>query len=101
MSFDKLPFMPAPCDNCPFRKDTKKGWLGAERMQEILDTDSFVCHKTAYGEDKQKRQCAGHIAIKGKGNAFYRMALAFGRKLKIINRHLIFDTEKECVNHHK
>lgn len=93
--------MPAPCDNCPFRKDSLKGWLGEERMREILNEDSFVCHKTAYGTDIERRQCAGHISIKKHDNAFYKLAYSLGRKLKIINEHLLFDNESECIKHHK
>ena len=45
-----------------------QGWLGAERMAEILATDSFVCHK------KTDYQCAGHMLIKGGDNAFVSLA---------------------------
>ena len=40
-----LPRVKKPCSNCPFRKDSLKGWLGEERMQEIVNADSFTCHK--------------------------------------------------------
>ena len=43
---DNLPYMKSPCADCPFRKDSLKGWLGADRMEEILGQESFVCHKT-------------------------------------------------------
>jgi hypothetical protein len=58
-----LPNVKKPCANCPFRKDSLKGWLGKERMTEILDADSFVCHK------KTDKQCAGHMLINDQANA--------------------------------
>jgi len=97
---EKLPYMPAPCSNCPMRKDAPAGWLGKERMQEILEADSFVCHKTAYGADEQKRQCAGHIHLKQRGNLFYRMALMIGRKLIISNSSVLHENESSCIKHH-
>ncbi len=42
---NKLPCTKTPCSNCPFRKDTLDGWLGEDRMREMLNADSFVCHK--------------------------------------------------------
>lgn len=53
----KLPHIKKPCRDCPFRKDTLKGWLGEERIREIITADSFVCHK------KTDMQCAGHMLV--------------------------------------
>ena len=36
----KLPIMQTPCNNCPFRKDSLKGWLGSERMTEISESET-------------------------------------------------------------
>lgn len=94
-----LPNMPSPCGNCPFRKDCTKGWLGRERMEEILAADSFTCHKTT---DAQNRlQCAGHMLIKGNANAFVELAQRLRIDLKLIGRELVFDTEQECIDHHQ
>lgn len=65
---EKLPYMKAPCRDCPFRKDTLKGWLGVDRMIELLAADSFVCHK------KTSMQCAGHMLMNGQKNAFVNLA---------------------------
>lgn len=90
-----LPNVKAPCRDCPFRKDSLKGWLGEDRMREILASGSFVCHK------KQHLQCAGHMLIKGERNNFVQMANRLGLELDLSGRELIFATEKACVEHHK
>lgn len=93
--------MAKPCNNCPFKKNIMPGWLGAKRMQNIIEQDSFVCHKTAYGKDKNKRQCAGHIHINKQKNVFYRTALAFGIKIKIKESDTLFGNVDKCIKHHK
>ena len=93
----KIPCMTHPCKACPFRKDTLKGWLGEKRMTEILDTDTFPCHKTK----GDRKQCAGHMLLKGDDNAFVRVAKAHELDLGLTGRELIFDNEQDCLNHHK
>lgn len=88
----KLPHVRKPCKDCPFRKDCMKGWLN--RMPEILEADSFVCHKNT------DLQCAGHMLLKGEANAFVRLAGRFGFILPLKGRELVFDTEKDCIDHH-
>jgi hypothetical protein len=88
----KLPYVKKPCKDCPFRKDCMKGWLN--RMAEILEADSFVCHKNT------KLQCAGHMLIKGKANAFVRLANRLNIELPLRGRELVFNTEKDAINHH-
>lgn len=95
----KLPNMNRPCSDCPFRKDSTKGWLGEGRIKEILDAGSFTCHKT-----NRNMQCAGHMLLKEDNNEFVRLANKLGAKLTYQNlsgRELIFDTEKDCIKHHK
>lgn len=92
----RLPNMTAPCKDCPFRKDTLEGWLGAERISSILKQSSFTCHKT-----NKQLQCAGHMLIKGEANEFVATAKAYDIELELKGRELIFDTEQECINHHK
>ena len=90
-----LPHVKKPCADCPMRKDSMKGWLGAERMIEILNQDSFVCHK------KQHLQCAGHMLLLGKNNSFVALADRLKIKLELSGRGLIFNTPMECVGHHE
>lgn len=89
-----LPNVKKPCGDCPFRKDTLNGWLGAERMTEILDQQSFVCHK------KNHLQCAGHMLMKGEGNGFVRLAGRLNIKLELSGEDLVFDSNAECIEHH-
>lgn len=90
----KLPNMTRPCRDCPFRKDTQKGWLGAPRMVEILAADSFVCHK------KTDHQCAGHMLIKGSENGFVRLAERLDIPLNLAGRDQVFESEALCIEHH-
>ncbi|MEY8205005.1 MAG: DUF6283 family protein [Bermanella sp.] len=90
-----LPNMKKPCKDCPFKKSTIKGWLGKERMTEILKADSFVCHK------KTDFQCAGHMLIKGRDNAVVRLAMALQEDLKLSGREEVFDRQSECIKHHE
>jgi len=96
----KLPYMNAPCADCPFRKDSPQGWLGAKRMTDILQSDSFVCHKTTQNEMEDRRQCAGHMIIKGDSNGFVRLANRLRIPLHLRGQDLIFEKEKDCIKHH-
>jgi hypothetical protein len=95
----KLPACKVPCSNCPFRKDTLKGWLG-KRIDEILEQDSFVCHKTIE-DDSTRLQCAGHMILLKEDNQFYRLATGMGFDLELKNDHLVFNNKEDCSNHHK
>lgn len=89
-----LPYCKKPCVNCPFRKDTLKGWLGKKRMTEILSQDSFVCHK------KTHLQCAGHMLIKGTENVFIRTANQLNINIELTGKELVFETQEKCIKHH-
>lgn len=91
----KLPNCNKPCKDCPFRKDIIKGWLGSKRMTEIVEAESFVCHKN------HKLQCAGHMLLLEDANVFYRTANIFRHPLKLEGRELVFDTIQEAIEHHK
>jgi hypothetical protein len=92
---EDLPCMKTPCKDCPMRKDSLKGWLGSVRIKEILDSESFVCHK------KNDLQCAGHMILRGSNNIFFRVAkYTFGNAFKLSGKELIFNSTEECINHH-
>lgn len=63
-------------------------------MEEILEADTFVCHKN------NDLQCAGHMLIKGGDNAFVRLAGRLGIELPLRGRSLVFDTEEDAIEHH-
>ena len=90
----KLPCRKKPCLDCPFRKDILQGWLGETRMQEILSTPSFVCHK------RTDLQCAGHMILKGESNKFVALAKQMGINLELTGRELVFDDPQGCIAHH-
>lgn len=89
-----LPNMKRPCKDCPFRKDSLEGWLGGKRMKEILNSNSFVCHK------KTDLQCAGFMHIKGNESQFVALAENLGFDTKLTGKELVFETKKECIKHH-
>lgn len=89
-----LPNCKKPCAQCPFRKDTIKGWLGKRAIEEIIKSDTFVCHK------KRHLQCAGHMLINGERNTFVQIANRLNFPLGLSGRELIFDTREECIAHH-
>lgn len=94
MSIEKL-HMKSPCGQCPMRKDCRKGWLGSKRMKEILNSDSFVCHKD------NSKQCAGHMLMLKEQNSFYRLSKRLHVPLNLKGSDLVFDNDEECVEHHK
>lgn len=90
----RLPNVKQPCRDCPFRKDSLKGWLGKERMTEILEARSFVCHKN------NELQCAGHMLIKGQENDFVRLADRLRLPTGLNGREQVFESPSECITHH-
>jgi hypothetical protein len=72
-----------------------KGWLGKDRMSDILQQGSFTCHKTNKG-----LQCAGHMIIKGEQNDFVRLANGMGINLDLSGQELIFQNEAYLIAHH-
>lgn len=90
----KLPHVTRPCRDCPFRKDSLKGWLGESRMADILKMDSFFCHK------KTAKQCAGHMIIKGDSSTFVQLARRVRFKLELSGHELVFSCQQLCIKHH-
>ena len=59
-----------PCNECPFRKDSLKGWLGGETAQSTFDmvkseTD-FACHKTRSKKPTEMSRCRGFLLFTRK-----------------------------------
>lgn len=72
-----------------------EGWLGEDRMSEILKQGSFTCHKT-----NKQLQCAGHMIIRGEQNDFVATANAMGIALNLSGQELIFQNESDLISHH-
>ena len=107
-----------PCDNCPFRKDrpANRGWLGAERMAQIIETTvegdkAFFCHKTTSGDSdiEDRKVCAGALILESKINpqGNYSTRLLMGIKelqsdySDLRGKEKIFDTVAEAIEFHK
>ena len=100
------------CDACPFRRDSMKGWLGEQRIMEIIDgtingDEYFICHKTLHLEKLDQKLCAGKLILEGKvnpkGNSSTRMGMWLGLIPNYDQLHgseLVFDTSEECIQHH-
>lgn len=102
----KLPIIKTPCNNCPFRKDSLQGWLGEKRMIEILESDSFVCHKTTKNDientdNRDRKQCAGFMIIQKDRSTVVRVAKVLKIDLDLKGVDLIFDNKNDCIEHHK
>ncbi len=92
-----LPHCKRPCANCPFRKDAPAGWLGADRMREILAAPLFTCHKT---NAPNRLQCAGHMLVKGPANDFVSLANQLRIQLNLSGSELVFEQEEDLITHH-
>lgn len=97
---DKMPHMKSPCANCPFRKDSLRGWLGSKRIKLVLESKSFVCHKTTGRKKLERKQCAGHMLLKGEKNHYVLFSVLYEIDLELTGRHLVFDNEDDCIKHH-
>ena len=110
MPKDNIPYMKSPCDNCPFRKDSKGIKLSKERAEEISlqnEQDGFVCHKTVdYSipkgdDDLNRKQCAGALILAVKTNTyqpFRELYLRIFRKeLDLHGQDLIVDNYEDFI----
>lgn len=103
----KIPICKKPCSNCPFRKDSLKGWLGKSRAQEIADSDSFVCHKTVNYSDLEserdlnnRKQCAGFMILKKDEALAVSWAKVLSINLDLKGFSLVFDSKEDFIKHH-
>lgn len=91
----KIPYVKKPCKDCPFRKDSLKGWLGRARAEELAATPSFVCHKNT------ALQCAGHMILKGESNIFVATTSHYSIDLNLKGTELVFEDVVGFINHHE
>ena len=83
-----LPHRRWPCQECPFRRDTKPGQFPACRYEALkatagapgrevsLSAPIFACHKSPEGREEA---CAGWLAVCGIEHLGVRMAAITGR----------------------
>lgn len=59
-----------PCAECPFRKDSIKGWLGGETAQSTFDMvrheADFACHMTRHKKVEEMSRCRGFLLFSKK-----------------------------------
>lgn len=77
-----------PCKDCPFRRDSPKGWLGGERARQIADSlheengmgggSVFPCHKTVDYSDEDHE--AGRTNRLQESNAYCAGAISVVEK---------------------
>lgn len=100
----------APCKDCPFKKDTTKGWLGKERTQSLVegfvkDEDHFLCHKTTHNKAKNTAVCAGWLNVMEKANLYTRPIqilerLGLYQRKQLKGKDVTFDSLTDFINHH-
>lgn len=89
-----------PCSNCPFKKNTLKGWLGSTTANRVANCDSFTCHKTGETGSGPRKQCAGFMILKQEDSAFYRILNHAARQFLIEQKSVIFDSKEDFIKHH-
>lgn len=108
---DLPPPTPNPCDECPWRRDALRGWLGplsAEEWVEVAHGElPIACHKTIKHADENgegdwsdpgMRQCAGA--------AIYRSNVCKSPRDPAVStlpadREKVFGWRTEFVEHHR
>lgn len=105
-----------PCENCPFRPDSMKGWLGEERAEQIITSlteqgQTFSCHKTNQFDDdtgeacQEGQHCAGALILLEKleqPNQMMRIAERLGMydRTKLDMEAPVFDEPEDFIEHH-
>jgi len=96
----KIPMVKKPCSNCPFKKDTLKGWLGHDRADDIANCSSFTCHKTGDTGKGPRKQCAGFMILKQEESDFYRLLNHAARQFLMKHNNDIFESKEDFIKHH-
>ncbi len=59
-----------PCNECPFKKDSLKGWLGGETpestMEFMFHEADFACHNTRHKKLEEMSRCRGFLLFTRK-----------------------------------
>lgn len=90
-----MPHKRHPCKDCPFRKDSLKGWLGKERAEEIAESTSFTCHKT-----EKQLQCAGHMIVSSENSDYVKLAHRLDIPTGLSGHEKVFETKQQFIEHH-
>lgn len=106
MKFD----LKTPCNNCPFSTDSRVGWLGEDRAEELIQAiaeqdQPFTCHKTDRTEGIEPQHCAGALILlekEEKPNQMMRISERLGLyDMTALDMDAdVFDTLEEFIDHH-
>lgn len=106
MRFD----LKSPCDECPFRRTCREGWLGEARAtqiaQSLRDGHTFICHKTGRERNVDDAQmCAGAtLTMRRDGTLSRALHLAFLLRLfdpnQMNDEAPVFDSFDAFIKHH-
>lgn len=95
-----------PCNECPFKKESLKGWLGEFSVEETLRTASadqdFLCHVS--GRGTIKKQCAGRMLYATKTAKMFRDPIIEGIRKEVVEANPNFRDEIlgfDFKTHHK
>ena len=113
----KLTMCKTVCNDCPFSKDSLRGWLGPHTLEEILDTQQyeglFSCHMRRKDESSEEEIrngslpiCRGFIASASASCKLFGQTPTTGPELKRL-QDMLTPNDKENIlsrwefkNHH-
>jgi hypothetical protein len=95
------------CNECPFRKDAPKGWLGPHTVEELLDAQQFEfpfsCHKLREDDSTEAdiiqgrlKICRGFVASASASFKLFGQHPIYGKALRTL-QDTITDEDKELV----
>jgi len=106
----------SPCGSCPFRINSKAGWLGEERAADIIGSlfggGEFSCHKLNDSdgeggrvEGDKSQFCAGALILLEKleqPNQMMRICHRLGLydRRKLAMDAPVFDDDQDFIEHH-
>ena len=109
--------MSKPCNDCPFRQDSTKGWLGAYSPEEVISVISndqpFYCHvdvQNRHGYEKDDwqewaenhgEQCAGAMIFANNICKLSRDPMKMAAQQKLgRDKDTVFSTPQQFIEHH-
>ncbi len=97
-----------PCKECPFKRTSMPGYLGASTTQEFFDTTmadaAMPCHTTVDYDNPDWREKLSDAKFCSGALIFFRNICKLSRDPKRprldVNRELVFGTPLEFLSHH-
>lgn len=110
MRFD----LKAPCNACPFRKDSAPGWLGPHTPEDLVRqlqvAEYWTCHKTvtetishdeAFDAGNAVQHCAGAAAMMRNACKLPRDPFLMAYAIEVGKRDDVFSHWSHFLEHHK